>query len=124
MYIRAWIIDFVSARCFAFRHFFHRFLENILIFRGHRLQSLHIHTLLPLDRPLYVQTRDGTPNLASIIFSGNIQWRCAKPLEIQHRWASGQTGSLKRPLLTRVKEAIQAILLKISFVGVCYPWVE
>lgn len=75
--------------------FFHRFLENILIVHGRRLQALHIYTLLPLDQALYVKIRDETPKLQSVTFSGNITVALREKFGEPTPWASGQTGSLK-----------------------------
>jgi hypothetical protein len=79
--------------------FFHHFLANILKVHGHRLQSLHIYTLLPLDQVLYVKIRDATPDLRSVTFSGNINVALREVFGDPTPWVSGQTGSLKSLIL-------------------------
>ena len=75
--------------------FFHQFLHAILSTHGSRLKSLHLYTLLPLHRDLYITLRDDTPKLRQVSFAGNIDDALENEFEEPIPWSSGKTGSLE-----------------------------
>ena len=77
------------------RTFFYHFLRTVLETHANRLESLHLFTLLPLHRNLFIKIRDGTPNLRVITFAGNIDEEVADDFEDSIPWASGRSGSFK-----------------------------
>ena len=81
--------------------FFHNFLRAVLNVHAARIRSLHLHTLLPLHPDIYLQIRDGTPNLQFITFTGNIDITLQNRFEEPTPWASGKTGALKGITLSR-----------------------
>lgn len=81
--------------------FFHHFLRAVLNVHAARIRSLHLHTLLPLHPDIYLQIRDGTPNLQFITFTGNIDITLQSQFEEPTPWASGKTGALKGLILSR-----------------------
>lgn len=81
--------------------FFHHFLRAVLNVHGNHIRSLHLHTLLPLHPDIYLQIRDGTPNLQSFTLAGNIDMELRTRFEEPIPWASGKTGALKGFILSR-----------------------
>jgi hypothetical protein len=81
--------------------FFHHFLRAILNVHAIQIRSLHLHTLLPLHPDIYLQIRDGMPNLQFITFAGNIDVGIQKLFEEPIIWASGKTGALQGLTLSR-----------------------
>jgi hypothetical protein len=75
--------------------FFHRFLHKVVDVHGHRLKSLHLYTLLPLNEELYIKIRDFTPNLRKITLTSNIDVDLRGQFAEPMLWASGKTGSLE-----------------------------
>jgi len=75
--------------------FFHHFLRSVLEAHAGRLKSLHLSTLLPLHRNLYIKMRDEAPNLRLATFAGNIVDDLEDEFEAPIPWASGKTNSLK-----------------------------
>jgi len=81
--------------------FFHHFLRVVLNVHAARIRSLHLHTLLPLHPDIYLQIRDGAPNLQFITFAGNIDMTLQGRFEESTPWASGESGALKGLTLSR-----------------------
>ncbi len=75
--------------------FFHHFLRTVLETHANRIKSIHLSTLLPLHRSLYVKIRDEAPNLRLATFAGNIDDELEDEFEAPIPWASGKTNSLK-----------------------------
>lgn len=75
--------------------FFHHFLRAVLNVHAARIRSLHLYTLLPLHPDIYLQIRDGMPNLQFITFTGNIDATLQSQFEEPTPWASGKTGALE-----------------------------
>jgi len=75
--------------------FFHHFLRTVLETHGKRIKSLHLSTLLPLHRSLYIKMRDETPNLRVATFAGNVDEALEEEFEAPIPWASGKSSSLK-----------------------------
>ena len=75
--------------------FFHHFLRAVLNVYATRIRSLHLHTLLPLHPDVYLQIRDGLPNLQSLSLAGNIDTKLRGRFEEPAPWASGKTRALK-----------------------------
>ncbi len=81
--------------------FFHHFLRAVLNVHATRIRSLRLHTLLPLHPDIYLQIRDGMPNLQSFTLSGNIDMELRARFEEPTPWACGKTGALKGFTLSR-----------------------
>ena len=81
--------------------FFHHFLRAVLNVHATRIRSLQLHTLLPLHPDVYLQIRDGMPNLQSFTLAGNIDMELRGQFEEPTPWASGKTGALKDFTLSR-----------------------
>lgn len=75
--------------------FFHHFLRTVLDTHASHIKSLHLCTLLPLHRSIYIKMRDETPNLRLVTFAGNIDDALEDEFEAPIPWASGKTSSLK-----------------------------
>jgi hypothetical protein len=75
--------------------FFHTFLRSILKVHSSRLKALHLYTCLSLDRQLYVDIRDKTPNLRLVTFNKSIGLDMEGVFAEHTPWASGQTGRLE-----------------------------
>jgi hypothetical protein len=76
--------------------FFHHFLRTVLETHANHIKSLHLFTLLPLHRSLYIKMRDEVPNLRLATFAGNIVDELENEFEAPIPWASGKTNSLKK----------------------------